>query len=75
MAALIAACGEKAPIREWNAADIGAQTADVGLEGSLTHVIKTFAPKFQREGERFEGDPAETVPALIGKLKENRLVP
>ena len=45
---LIAACQEKAPITLWNAADIGVQTRDVGLEGSLTHVIKTFSPKFKR---------------------------
>ncbi len=71
---LIDACKEKAPIKVWNAADIGVQTRDVGLEGSLTHVIKTFAPKFEREGEMLEGDTKEAVTSLIGKLKENRLI-
>jgi electron transfer flavoprotein beta subunit len=71
---LIGACDTKAPIREWNAADIGVQTSDVGLEGSLTHVIKTFAPKFQREGEILEGDTGEVVASLVGKLKENKLI-
>ncbi|MGD2124768.1 MAG: electron transfer flavoprotein subunit beta/FixA family protein [Desulfobacteraceae bacterium] len=71
---LIDACGEKAPIKIWNAADIGVQTRDVGLEGSLTHVIKTFAPKFKREGEMIEGDAKAAVRALIGKLRETRLV-
>lgn len=71
---LIDACDKKAPIKIWNAADIGAQTADVGLEGSLTHVIKTFAPKFQREGEILEGDTKEVVGSLVGKLKEHKLI-
>ncbi len=71
---LIDACKEKAPIEVWNAADIGVQTSEVGLEGSLTHVIKTFAPKFQREGEMLEGDTKESVKSLVGKLKENRLI-
>lgn len=71
---LIDACKEKTPIEVWNAADIGVQTSEVGLEGSLTHVIKTFAPKFQREGEMLEGDTKESVRTLVGKLKENRLV-
>lgn len=71
---LIDACKEKALIEVWNAADIGVQTSEVGLEGSLTHVIKTFAPKFQREGEMLEGDTKESVKILVGKLKENRLI-
>lgn len=71
---LIDACDSKAPIKVWNAADIGAQASDVGLEGSLTHVIKTFAPKFQREGEILEGKTHEVVRTLVGKLKENKLV-
>ena len=71
---LIDACKEKTPIEVWNAADIGVQISEVGLEGSLTHVIKTFAPKFQREGEMLEGDTKESVRTLIGKLKENRLI-
>lgn len=71
---LIDACRETAPIKIWNAADIGVNTNEVGLEGSLTHVIKTFAPKFKREGEIIEGDAKETVSTLIGRLRENRLI-
>ena len=71
---LIDACKEKAPIKIWNAADIGVQTREVGLEGSLTHVIKTFAPKVKRETEILEGDTNESVSNLIGKLRENRLI-
>ena len=71
---LIDACQEKAPIKIWNAADIGVQTKEVGLEGSLTHVIKTFAPKFKRQGEILTGGTKEAVTSLIGKLKDNKLV-
>jgi len=48
--------------------------ADLGLEGSLTHVVKTFAPKFKRQGEMLEGNVKEVVGDLIGKLRENRLI-
>jgi electron transfer flavoprotein beta subunit len=71
---LIDACKEKAPIKIWDAADIGVQTRDVGLEGSLTHVIKTFAPKSKRQGEILEGDTKTVVHNLLGKLKENRVI-
>jgi electron transfer flavoprotein beta subunit len=68
---LIRACRDKAPIQIWNAADIGVKTDQVGLEGSLTHVIKTFAPKFKREGKILEGRTEEMVRELIQKLKES----
>ncbi len=71
---LIAACGRKAPIEVWNAADIGAKTSEIGLEGSLTHVIKTFAPKFKRQGEILAGNAGESIGALIGRLRENRIL-
>jgi electron transfer flavoprotein beta subunit len=74
VARLIDACGEKARIGVWNAADIGVQTREVGLEGSLTHVIKTFAPKFKRQGEMLRGDTETVVEELVGKLKENMLI-
>ncbi|MBN1105538.1 MAG: electron transfer flavoprotein subunit beta/FixA family protein [Deltaproteobacteria bacterium] len=74
MERLIDACRENARIRVWNAADIGAQLRDVGLEGSLTNVIKTFAPKFQRQGQILEGDMKTAVRDLVGKLRENRLI-
>lgn len=71
---LLDACREKAPIRVWNAADIGVTTNEVGLEGSHTNVIKTFTPKSQRAGEVLEGDTKTQVKALIGKLKEHLLI-
>ncbi len=69
---LLDACRDKAPIRIWNAADIGVKTGEVGLEGSLTHVIRTFAPKFKRQGEILEGNAQEVVRLLLRKLEEAR---
>lgn len=71
---LIGACEEKAPIKIWNAADIRVQTREIGLEGSLTHVIRTFAPKFQRQGEMLQGDTEEVVRELMHRLKEKALI-
>ena len=71
---LIDSCRDKAPIKIWNAADIGVQTCEVGLEGSLTHVVKTFAPKLERKTEMLQGDAKTTVHALLGKLKEKKLM-
>jgi electron transfer flavoprotein beta subunit len=71
---LIDACREKASIKTWNAADIGVQTRDVGLEGSLTHVIKTFAPKLQRQTEMIPGEAKTAVKTLAGKMKEKKLL-
>jgi len=68
---LLMGCREKAPIRIWNAADIGVKTQEVGLEGSLTHVIKTFAPKFKREGKILEGGKETVVRELIRCLKKS----
>ena len=68
---LLGACREKAPIQVWNAADIGVKAQQVGLEGSLTHVIRTFAPKFKREGKILEGSKETVVRELIQKLKDS----
>ncbi|VEN73626.1 Electron transfer flavoprotein subunit beta [Candidatus Desulfarcum epimagneticum] len=71
---LIASCREKAPLKVWNAADIGVLTSEVGLEGSLTHVVRTFAPKFERRGEKIGGKPAEAAGVLMEKLYEHKLL-
>lgn len=68
---LISSCRERAAIRVWNAADIGVQTRDVGYEGSLTHVIKTFAPKLRRQIEIIEGTNTEAVAGLIDRLRKS----
>ncbi len=71
---LLDACQETAPIEIWNAADLGVKAYQVGLQGSLTSVVETFAPKFRRKGEILEGAPQEVVGTLLMKLKENNLI-
>ena len=74
MAQLLIACRERAPIDVWNAADIQATTSELGLEGSLTQVMKTFAPKFERQSEILEGSTSEVVDKLIAHFKHNKLI-
>lgn len=74
MAQLLLACRDKAPIEVWNAADIRVTTAEVGLEGSLTQVMKTFAPKFERQSEVIEGSTSDAVQTLVERFKQNKLV-
>jgi electron transfer flavoprotein beta subunit len=71
--ALLAACENDAPIRIWNAADLGLKTAEVGLEGSLTRVTRAFAPKSERRAERLEGSAGEVAAKLLAKLWERKL--
>lgn len=71
MGHLISACTDKAPIKVWNAADIGVQIRDVGLAGSFTHVIRTFTPNFSRQKEILEGNVPEAVTQLIARLKKS----
>lgn len=71
IARLIWACNDKAPIQIWNAADIGVKTFDVGLEGSLTQVIRTFSPTFKRDGEILKGDVPDMVKQLLEKIKKS----
>lgn len=71
---LLSACREKAPIQVWNAADIGVTTAQVGMSGSFTQVVKTFAPKFERQSEFLEGSAFDVVQSLVERFKQNKLI-
>lgn len=71
---LLNACSDKAPITIWNAADLGLQANQIGLEGSLTQVMKTFSPKSSRDGEIFTGDTKTAVSQLVDKLRSHQLV-
>jgi electron transfer flavoprotein beta subunit len=71
---LLRACREKAPIQVWNAADIRVTTAEIGLDGSLTQVMRTFAPKFERQGEILNGSTLDMVQSLVSRFKENKLI-
>ncbi len=71
---LLSACRKNAPIDVWNAADIGVTTAEVGMNGSMTQVIKTFAPKFERQSEYLKGSPADVAHDLVERFKQNKLI-
>ncbi len=74
MAPLLSACSEKAPIEVWNAADLGVQVGEIGIEGSLTQVIRTFAPKSKRQTEMIEGDTSSMVESLLSRLRDKKLI-
>jgi len=61
---------KKAVITKWGAADIGADPASIGLEGSPTKVVKIFTPQPRGGGEIIEGDPDEAVRRLVEKLRD-----
>ena len=71
---LIDACKEKAPIKIWDAADLGVKVQDIGLSGSLTRVIKTFPPKTKREGEILKGSKEEVVNQLLDRMHDKHLI-
>ncbi|MCP4720941.1 MAG: electron transfer flavoprotein subunit beta/FixA family protein [Desulfobacteraceae bacterium] len=71
MERMITSCTDRAPISVWNAADIGVNTCEVGLEGSNTHVIKTFTPNFKRQNEILEGKSEVVVNKLFSRLKKS----
>jgi len=71
---LINACEEKAPIKIWDAADLGVKVQEIGLSGSLTRVIKTFSPKTKREGEILKGSKEEAVNQLLDRMHDKHLI-
>jgi len=65
---------KKAVIRNMNAAELEADPANLGLNGSPTNVLKIFTPPAKGGGEMLSGDAAEMVDKLISKLKERKTI-
>ena len=65
---------KSAQIAVWTAADIEADKESVGRAGSATVVVKTFVPERVRTGQVLSGTVEEQVEALIGKLKETKVI-
>ncbi|MFA6431626.1 MAG: electron transfer flavoprotein subunit beta/FixA family protein [Candidatus Margulisiibacteriota bacterium] len=65
---------KKAEIKMLSAADIGADTKNLGLNASPTSVVKIFTPPAKGGGEILSGEKDEIVDALIGKLRERKLI-
>jgi electron transfer flavoprotein beta subunit len=60
----------------WSPDDIKADTKQIGLDGSPTHVIKVFTPEIRRKGEIIEAETSkEKVEILHQKLKETGIIP
>jgi len=61
---------KKAVITVWKAADIGAETTRVGLEGSPTMVVEIFTPPPRAGGRMIHGEPAHVAAEAIAELKK-----
>lgn len=68
---VIDACRPKARIKVLNAADIGVMTSQIGLEGSLTNVVKTFSPDFKRQGMILSGTKEDAVSELLKHIAKS----
>ncbi|MCE5240157.1 electron transfer flavoprotein subunit beta/FixA family protein [bacterium] len=64
----------KKEIPSWSAADIEADIERCGLNGSPTNVVRVFAPQRHQQGEKLEGEVADQVSALVGKLREKMVI-
>jgi electron transfer flavoprotein beta subunit len=65
---------KKAEIPKITAADMGADPARLGLNGSPTWVKTIFSPPHKEGGEKFTGTSDEVVSKLLEKLKKVQLV-
>ncbi|MCL6589598.1 MAG: electron transfer flavoprotein subunit beta/FixA family protein [Firmicutes bacterium] len=65
---------KKAEIPIWKAADIDADPAKCGLNGSPTWVKRIFIPEIKCQGEIFHGDPEEQVKSLVDAIICRKIV-
>jgi electron transfer flavoprotein beta subunit len=63
-----------AKIPAWGVAELGIETATVGLSGSSTQVIKIFFPQRVSQAEILTGSTENQVDKLIDKLKGASLI-
>jgi electron transfer flavoprotein beta subunit len=61
---------KSAKIARWTAADIDAEPALLGLDGSPTRVVKIFTPEARKGGEILSGSAADVAKELAELLKE-----
>ena len=70
----IMAAGKK-QIPTWDAAELGADSTQIGRAGALTKVTKLFMPSFEGDCEFIEGDtPEEMGEKLALRLRELRII-
>ena len=61
---------KSAKIAQWTAADINAETKNLGLDGSPTRVVKIFTPPPRKGGEMIKGDTSEVSKKVAELLKD-----
>jgi electron transfer flavoprotein beta subunit len=58
----------RAAVERWGPADLGADPAKLGLNGSPTRVVRITAPPPRSGGERLAGDPETVARTLASRL-------
>ena len=61
-------------VKIWNAADIGADKAVLGLKGSPTKVKKSMTKEPKGKGELVQLPASEAALYVVSKLKENHFI-
>jgi electron transfer flavoprotein beta subunit len=64
----------KAEISTWTMEDMPLDKDRCGLKGSPTEVIRVFTPEPRGGGEILEGELTDTIPLLIDKLMEAKVI-
>lgn len=61
---------KNAELKTMNAADLGLDENEIGLNGSPTQVIKIFSPELRKEGEKYDLPADQLTDILYKKIKE-----
>ena len=64
----------RAAIPRWAAADVKADPAEIGLDGSPTRVVKVFTPPPRGTCTVLEGDPAQVALELVEALRQKKVI-
>ncbi len=61
-------------IKVWDHHSIEVESCLCGIEGSPTRVVRVFAPTFETDGERFEGEASDCALAVVNRLVESKII-
>lgn len=64
----------QAEILKWGVKELGIATADVGLAGSPTRVLRIFSPPKRAGGVKWEGEAKELAGRLAAALRDAQIV-
>lgn len=70
---ILVACREK-EIISWGAEDIGADKNRIGLDGSLTAMLRSYVPVREKKGVIFTGTVKDAVRELVKELRKKQLI-